>query len=178
MKTIQNPHAQRLLDSLTNHCEKDLAEEIVGLVHLPKGPNETKKAQWVQSVLGALESHFDEKTMQEIRMDCACGPSPARMKEMKELYDASKDLEDFARRADEKHKDFSMWVEEGALFFSYPSCYCSMVKHNNELLPKSWCFCTLGYTKRMFEFALNRQVEVELLESIKQGNKRCVMRVS
>ena len=40
-------------------------------------------------------------------------------------------------------------------------------------LPQTWCYCTLGYTKKMFEFIFDAEVKVELLSSIKLGNENC-----
>lgn len=42
-----------------------------------------------------------------------------------------------------------------------------------DFIPKQWCYCTLGYTKQLFDYVLSSQVNVELIESIKAGGSRC-----
>ncbi len=80
-------------------------------------------------------------------MDCACGPSKGHMDDMKKLFNSSKSLEEFSKSINEVNIGASSWCEGQELFFSYPTCYCSCVKKINKPLSKTWCFCTLGYTK-------------------------------
>lgn len=68
--------------------------------------------------------------------------------------------------------------ENGSLYLIYPQCYCSCVKRVDKPISKVWCYCTLGYTKRMFEHILERKTKVELLESVKSGGSRCLIQVS
>lgn len=177
MPNIQNPHAKRLYDSLLNHTDQQTAENIVCKVNLTKTPTEKKKLEWVESVCNSLENTFCEEKIKHIRMCCACGPSKGRMDELKKIYTSSGSLADFAVNFNKTESGAKFWVENDVLFFSYPTCYCSMVKKTDKLISKNWCYCTLGYTKKMFEYVLDCKVIVELLESVKQGDSRCVIKI-
>ena len=41
----------------------------------------------------------------------------------------------------------------------------------------TWCQCTTGYSKVLFEQAFGCEVDVELLKSIKVGDERCLMKI-
>jgi hypothetical protein len=171
-----NLHAQRLYDSLIKHIDIQSAERINSL-SLSQTASDKKKFAWAQDICTALENSFDEKTIRSIRMDCACGPSQSRMDEMKMLYNSTKGLEEFTKRLNEANIGVTAWCEDQELFFSYPTCYCSFVKRINKPLSKTWCYCTLGYTKRMFDYVLGCNTVVELIESIKTGGNRCVIKI-
>jgi predicted hydrocarbon binding protein len=47
----------------------------------------------------------------------------------------------------------------------------------DHLETDTWCQCTTGYSKVLFEKAFDCKVEVELLESIKMGDERCLMKI-
>ena len=177
MEPLQNPHAQHVYESIKKHAGCEAAESILSAVPLGKSPNETQKERWVNHITQEIETRFDSETINKIRMGCSCGPPSASMKTAKELFAQSSDLEDFARRSNAKNPGVTVWVEGGALFHSYPACYCSLVKHRAIEHARTWCLCTAGYTQRLYEYALGRSVDAELLESIKMGNDRCVVKV-
>lgn len=45
----------------------------------------------------------------------------------------------------------------------------------NTMKCKTWCQCTTGYSKVLFEKAFDCAVEVELLKRIKMGDEICLM---
>ena len=66
----------------------------------------------------------------------------------------------------------SRLMKEGNIItLIFEACTCPMVKEGvrNPYL----CNCTVGYTKKIFEALFNRTVEVDLEQSILQGNKIC-----
>jgi hypothetical protein len=47
----------------------------------------------------------------------------------------------------------------------------------DKLDTNTWCQCTTGYSKVLFEKAFGCEVEVELLKSIKAGDEICLMKI-
>ncbi len=177
MPTIENPHVRRLYESIERHADAETAREIALRVPLSRTATEKKKAQWAGDILRGLRERFDEETARAIRQGCACGPSPAHMENMRKLRRKAGSLAEFAETADRENQAFSMWLQDGALYLSYPVCYCQVVKRARVADAALWCACTVGYAKKMFDYALETPVEVELLESVKMGDDRCVMRM-
>lgn len=58
-------------------------------------------------------------------------------------------------------------------------CLCPMVEAQKagEISP-TYCFCSVGYVQEMHERMLGRPVEVELVDSVLRGGKRCKFRMT
>lgn len=177
MADIKFAHAKKLYDSLCNYTDQDTAEGIVSAVPLSKTPNDKKRAEWAVKTCNLLNEQFDGQTVRKIRMGCACKPSKSKMEKMKKLYDIATSLSDFIEKTNQTIHEHRLWEENGVIYLSYPVCYCSIVKRAEESFPKEWCYCTLGYTKLLFEYIFDCPVEAQLIESIKTGGKQCVMSV-
>lgn len=177
MPKNDNPHAVRLYDSIAKHSDEETANRIANEMSLSKSADAAKKFAWAEGVCALLERDFAEDTVKAIRMDCACGPETGKISKLKKLYDSCSGLDDFAARANGQNGGFTIEHSNGELILTYPQCYCSCVKRVERPLAKSWCYCTLGYAKRMFENVLGREVDVELMESVKSGGNACRIRI-
>jgi predicted hydrocarbon binding protein len=63
---------------------------------------------------------------------------------------------------------------EGRLVsITYPACYCPMVTDVTEPLSPTYCHCSAGWLKELFETVSGKPVEVEILETIKRGGAQC-----
>jgi predicted hydrocarbon binding protein len=175
---ISNPQAQHMYDSIHKNVSPQAADEFIENFPLSKSADFERKFKWAEKVCKMLEDNYDDETIKTIRTTCSCSPSQTRMEEMKKLYDAAENYEDFTESCNKTLSGIKMWSEGNALFFSYPECYCSCVKRVNKPLSKAWCYCTLGYAKKLFDYVLNDDCEAELTESIKLGDSRCVMKIT
>jgi predicted hydrocarbon binding protein len=55
----------------------------------------------------------------------------------------------------------------------YSKCLCPLVQSGSETLSDTYCNCSRGWVKEMFEMVSGKPVEVTLTESIKRGAKAC-----
>jgi len=53
-----------------------------------------------------------------------------------------------------------------------------MLGEVDKLETDTWCQCTTGYSKVLFEKAFACDVDVELLKSIKMGDPVCLMKIT
>lgn len=178
MPKADNPHAIRLRDSVLKRFDEETADRITNRISLSKSAKDDKKFAWAEDICANLEREFDEQTVKDIRMDCACGPGEGKISKMKKLHDSCGSLDEFVEKLNAQKGGFRVENENGELVLIYPQCYCSCVKKMNKPISKAWCFCTLGYTKRMFGPVLGREVNVELVESVKTGGNVCKMRIT
>ena len=178
MPKNDNPHSIRLYGSLCKYAGETAAEKIAHKIPLSKSADFEKKFAWAESICADLEAEFDNETVKTIRMDCACGPEMGKINALRKVFLTAEGLEDFAERANKLKQGFTVKYEDGALFLIYPTCYCSCVKRVDKPISKTWCYCTLGYTKRMFENILDRPVDVELMESVKTGGRECRIKIT
>ena len=134
-------------------------------------------ATWVKSTMKRLEERFDGPTVKRIRMNCQCGYGmDEKFALVKELFDASSSLEEFANH--DKAKAAGLSSKDGELYLQFPFCPCPMLAEVDRLETKTWCQCTTGYSKVLFEKVFGCKVDVELLQSIKMGDQLCLMRIT
>ena len=177
MAKNDNPQALRFLDSMAKHGEKDAGEEFSEEYPLAKSADFSKKFKWAKNVCDFLEENYDDVTIKAIRMDCACGPEHGKGAKIKALYEKEEDPYAFIEKTNKLNLGFTLEYDGASYYLIYPQCYCSCVKRSVEQLSKTWCYCTLGYSKRMFESIFNKEVQVELVSSIKMGDANCRIKI-
>jgi len=80
-------------------------------------------------------------------------------------------------------KDFHAWYEatdENLRKSHY--CHCPRIREFIETgeastLPKEYCLCGAGFYRHMWEFILERDVQVEVTESVIHGGSRCRIQI-
>jgi hypothetical protein len=68
-------------------------------------------------------------------------------------------------------------IEGNDVYMVYPRCYCHKLKDFKGDVPASYCYCSVGWVKEMFEQALGRAIEVRLEASVRRGDKTCRLKV-
>lgn len=133
-------------------------------------------APWVISTMGRLEERFDKAEIKTIRMNCQCGYGmDEKLGLLKELMAASSSLEEFGTL--EGAKSAGLFYEDGTLYLQFRHCPCPMLAEVERLETDTWCQCTTGYSKVLFEKAFGCEVAVDLLQSVKMGDERCLMSI-
>ena len=56
---------------------------------------------------------------------------------------------------------------------TYPRCFCPLVSDFKEPLSASYCFCSAGWLKEVYETVSGKPVTVEIVETVKRGAQRC-----
>ncbi|MDD4296390.1 MAG: DUF6144 family protein [Eubacteriales bacterium] len=178
MPKSDNKHAINLYESIDRHIGHAAAEDFIEKLPLSKSADYNRKFKWANDVCAYLESQFKEDEIRKIRMDCSCDPGN-KAENVKKMYEASADYNEFCEKFNKEYTPSNSLSHDGiVLYFSYPTCYCSCIKRGDGNVTKSWCICTIGYTKRLFSYALSREIDVELLESVKTGGTKCLMKIT
>jgi len=175
---MSNPQARRLHESIKKHAGPVAADAFTTAHPLTKSPSRKAAHEWAAAICRDLESSMDTALVQAIRRDCACGPAFGYKDEIRRIYRTSKGRPDFVRRFNEAEFGPVLQLDGEGFLFEYTQCYCSFVKHVESALPASWCACTLGYAETLFSYVLDHKVSAVLLESIKTGGNRCIIRIA
>lgn len=174
-----NVKSVRLYESVKAVAGAEAADKTAQTLYLSSSADYKRKWKWANDVCAYLEENFDSETVKKMRMGCSCTPPPKLMDEGRKLYRESAAPDEFCEKFGAGAEGaFRIWHEDGAFYFSYPTCYCSCIKRADGIISKTWCLCTLGYTKALFDYILERETDVELLESIKTGGEKCSMRIT
>lgn len=174
MFDIRKIQEKVIYESVKAESSAETANEVV------YGKDQPAKTEdnphWVKSAMGRMESRFDSETIKKIRMNCQCGYGmEEKLALVMELKSAAADIEEFA--GSEKAKAAGLFCRDGELFLQFEFCPCPMLEGVEKLETNTWCQCTTGYSKVLFEKAFACKVDVELLKSIKMGDRICLMKI-
>ncbi len=174
MFDIRNIQEQSIYKAVSNQSDDETASEIAyGKDERAKGET---NADWVKSTMRRLENKFDKETVKQIRMSCQCGYGmDEKLAFLNELKASSSNMEEFA--SSDMAKAAGMYCENNILYLQFLFCPCPILADVDKLETKTWCQCTTGYSKVLFEKAFGCTVDVELLKSIKTGDDICLMKI-
>lgn len=175
MFNIRKIQENVIYEAVKAESNEDIANEVVYgrelSAHTENNPD------WVNSAMHRLESKFDFETTKKIRMNCQCGYGmDEKLALVKELKSAAKSIEEFA--GSEKAKATGLFCKDGQLFLQFGFCPCPMLAEVEKLESSTWCQCTAGYSKVLFETAFACNADVDLLKSIKMGHNICLMKIT
>ena len=100
------------------------------------------------------------------------------------------DFAAWAERIARAAKREDVRVEGNVIYFQYQSsaetgqsspegvCLCSMAESLPPGLSATYCLCSVGYVKEMNELRFGRKADVELLDSVLMGGKRCKFKIT
>ena len=174
MFDIRKIQEQVIYGAVKSASNDETAKEIV------YGKDELARKEdnptWVKSTMKRLENHFDSPTVKQIRMQCQCGYGmDEKLELVKELVESSSSMDEFGNS--DKAKAAGLYSENGELYLQFYFCPCPMLEDVDRLETNTWCQCTTGYSKVLFEKAFECKVDVELLKSIKMGDEKCLMKI-
>ena len=138
---------------------------------------------WITRLMTVIDLHLDpssrEKLMESIGRSCYVsqhGPRPA------DIPAGSLDrlvarLKKWAGEEGLHREGNTVHLVYGPAGTDKKHCLCPMVENVSAGLSPTYCHCSIGYVKEMFEQATGKPVQVALTESLKRGGKRCRFRV-
>ncbi|NLH24628.1 MAG: hypothetical protein GX474_08960 [Bacteroidales bacterium] len=170
MFDIRKIQEQVICEAVKAQSNEETARNIV------YGGGAEDNPTWVKNTMKRLTDSFDPATVKKIRMNCQCGYGMAEKLELlKELMAGASNLDEFANNP--KAKAAGLSYQNNNLYLKFPFCPCPMLAEVDRLDDLTWCQCTTGYSKVLFEKAFGCEVEVELLKSVKAGDDCCLMEI-
>jgi predicted hydrocarbon binding protein len=123
--------------------------------------------KWITALINGLDKNVDEKTLAKILEQCG------RQCQSQSFIKSTADF------LDKLGKVYKHLHREGdKVYLVYPKCYCSQVnKIPKGKLSGTYCNCSRGWAKALFEGAMGRNVEVVKKKSIIDGDSECRFRI-
>ncbi len=190
-------------ENVKRYTSSKIAKEVLdGIDDIPEGSTKkirNEQTRWIQKALLSLDSLVDQETSNKILVETCPHKYPqTRIKQMRmklnELEDIDKLLE-FMRSDtswgggsfyDYPHREGN-WIHVTKVPYN-PSkyekattteekhmsyCHCSLAKARMNEMPSTFCSCSGGWIKQLWEGVLGIPLEVKLSESILKGNDQC-----
>ncbi len=145
---------------------------------------------WIKRFMEVMEQNLDEKTREKLMKanGKACYTAYAGEGQRRATPVT---FERFSQWIAEKGKSQGYSVVGNDIFSEYtgsaetgkPSpegiCLCPMVEaQTGGKIPAFYCLCSIGYVREMHERMLGRPVEVQLVDSVLRGGKRCKFKIN
>lgn len=174
MFEIRKLQEQAICESVRRESDDETAAVIVYGVDGSAGSEDN--ATWVRTTMSRLESRFDPETARRIRMACQCRYGmDERIAFIKRLIASASSLEAFGSL--EEANAAGLFYQDDVLHLQFRFCPCPMLEGVEKLETDTWCQCTTGYSRDLFEEAYGCKVDVKLLKSIKMGDDVCLMTI-
>lgn len=131
---------------------------------------------WMTDLRESIETNVDQKTKEKLFAHCGV----RCFERHKFKTDLAKKGEGNLEKLLEAYKEnFEVWREGDDFHIRYgkvnPKCYCSVGRGIPDRENDVHCECTRNTHKAIFETALKKPCNIELLESVKRGGKTCHM---
>ncbi|HVP12681.1 MAG TPA: DUF6144 family protein [Phycisphaerae bacterium] len=177
-------------------CAADLASASEPPTDTPSSPPDRriKKRmefvdQWVPRFFGVMDETLDEADRKKLMM------ANGKVCHREYLKSIGRKItpvpfEKWAEAVKQRVTDGSFRVEGRVVYFQYMSsaetglpaaegaCLCPLVETKPAGLSGTYCLCSLGYVKDLFEQTLGTKVDIELVDSVLKGGKRCKFKIT
>ena len=129
------------------------------------------KEQWIATLMENLEDQVDEEIRYSLMVSCgrACARRGATRLAEACKGDVNKLLAVLAKSPDIETR----YLGGDTIHLSYKKCLCELVGHGPDRLPETYCMCSEGWVLEMFETVAQKSVQVEKIQTIKQGASSC-----
>jgi hypothetical protein len=129
---------------------------------------------WLSDLLGGMENELDRST--RIRLIEACGRGCFNRYNFKQDI-ARHGLGSLDNLISAYQQNFEIWREGDLVHIRYgeksPGCYCPAARFRPPQVDDLHCECTRTTHQTIFEKALGRPFQVEVVESVRRGGQTC-----
>ncbi len=193
----------RFAESVKHYLGKKTSTTVTnGWEDLPTGSSKRARDEcirWIKSSLDTLDDICDERTRNQILVETCPHTYPkTRIKKMRAEFERLGNIDDLVelmrndtswgggsyydypvRKSDEIHitkvpfnpKTFEKAVSDDEKRQAY--CHCTLVKHSKVQISSTFCCCSGGWIKQLWEGIFGQPVQVKLIESLLSGDTRC-----
>ncbi len=166
----------RFAKILMAEVDQEILEKIMRGSDKYNSFNPVKQAEWWKEAIEQLEKELDKEKVVQIMKACGqkcCGQG--HRKTVKKLMSESKSINEFLDKLNENYKGVSFKLKnKNTVIVEYDKCFCGQVKQTKEpFSTDTYCQCGAEWEKQFFEVALEKPVEVELVQSVITGAKSC-----
>jgi predicted hydrocarbon binding protein len=167
--------AEILLDNIMEQCGKATYNTLVEkLGVLGDKPTPAIQAKYIKALLDEIIAidglETAEKVMRPGGYHCI---SDKVIKTAKELYQNSKDLEDYIKLLNDNHiGGGQLHIKNNIIIGIYDRCYCGIPKVAKDI-SRAYCECSAGWFEKLFSEVFEKEVLVKKRDTILNGAKEC-----
>ena len=138
-----------------------------------------QKAHCIKEITEILDQNLDFESRRSIMEECGrqcIGKSI--LAKARQLQRHSANIDDLLAKLNSAHIGGSHFSrQESIISAQYDKCYCGSVNKSKELFSNTYCYCSCGWFKHLFETLLQKPVEIVLKNYILLGNNVCIFQI-
>lgn len=167
----------RIVKKLLSTAGLSTTEKVMKGVDTFNNLSQTAKADYVRDMVKRMQGTIGTAKTREILVSCGkmcCGITTR--KAAAKAAQVSKSLEDFIKELNKHHIGGGRlkMKDKHTITGGYNRCYCGMVNKTRTPFPDlTYCHCSCGWYRQLFETALEKPVQVTIKKSILCGAKTC-----
>lgn len=177
-KIPQSGRLGRLAQILLEQAGPEIAEQVfAGYEVHETGTRLRQKAAWIRQMVQKMEQKCSPRVCRSVMESCGqkcCGI--LTRKAAFSLWKQAASPEEFLLSLNQRKIGGGRLrlTNPNTITGGYDQCFCGQVKQTEEPFPGlAYCQCSAGWYKRLFESVLEKEVKVELLQSIISGSPTC-----
>jgi len=142
-----------------------------------------KKASWMKGAMERLDKLVDEGTRFRIMENCGYNCAKMNSRALEEAVARRKKFkttDGFIEAEQKTPAKGTRLSREGNILYQYYTpqsygvkCYCEMVQAAEGQVSPTYCHCSKGFVKKLWEAVLEKPVDVELIQSAISGASEC-----
>lgn len=164
-----------------------VAKEVMeGSKRIPTA-SDKEVAEWVKGAMERLDTLVDDETRIRVMENCGYACADMNRQPIDEAIERRRNYEgidEFLEAEQRNPSRGTRLVREGNVLYQYYTphtfreglrCYCSLLRGlpADENISLTYCHCSRGFIKKLWEAVLERPVRVELLQSTVSGAPEC-----
>lgn len=176
-KLLTSGRIGRIVKKMLSKVGLSTTEKVMKDVHGFNDLNQPAKADYVREMVKRMKKVIGTEQSKEILASCGsmcCGITTR--KAVIKTKQASKSLKEFIQELNKHHIGGGRLKlkDKKTITGGYDQCYCGMVSKTRTRFPDlTYCHCSTGWYKQLFETALQKPVKVTIKKSIICGAKTC-----
>ncbi len=175
-------------ESIEKFAGKSIRDRVMeGSEKISPNTDKVKIAEWVKEAMNRLDKITDKKVRMQIMEDCGYNCSAVnkgvieRAKARRKKY---KTMDEFLKAEQLNPMTGTRLERKGDVLYQFYTprsytrpmrCYCSLLRSlpDDQNVSLTYCFCSKGFVKKLWESVLEREVKVELIKSVVSGAREC-----
>jgi hypothetical protein len=139
--------------------------------------NPVKRAAMIKTLMDYLDENCTQQTRKSIMEGCNC-LGDSTIDRARRLYEQSQNMNDWLTKLN-THSIGGRYlsIKGKEIQAIYKKCYCGSVSRTKESISRTFCYCSCGWLKSLFEEVLGVPARVTLKRSIIHGDDRCELRI-
>lgn len=126
---------------------------------------------WLTNLMESMDTQLEEDT--KIKLLEECGRSCAKKNIKKEAWKYQGKLDDWLDKMKKWVGAKNIQKQADCIQVVYKKCFCPLVQDIPPILTATFCNCSRGWLKEIFETVLEKPVTVEMEDSIMKGGEQC-----